>query len=395
MNKLKIVNDPVYGFIKIPSSLVYDLLEHQYFQRLRRIQQLGLSNLVYPGATHTRFQHALGAMHLMMIALNELRDKKVQISDEEYEAACCAILLHDIGHGPFSHTLEHTILSFHHEAISAAIIKKLNEHFSGALNTAIQIFNNTYHKPFLHQLVSGQLDVDRMDYLMRDSFFTGVVEGKIGYDRILKMLCVVENQLAVEYKGIYSIEDFLVSRRVMYWQVYLHKTVIAAENMLIQTMKRAQTLGIKGEDDLFYFINNKPESLTESVLQKFLTLDDNNVIMALKKFLHTDDKILSLLSNGILNRKVFKVELQNTAFEKSRIQARAETIIQKYAVAAEDLRFLQIVDTTKNNAYNTQKDSIKIHMKNGAIKELADISDNAALHYLAKDVIKHYHCYIE
>lgn len=394
-NKLKIINDPIYGFINIPSNLVYDIIEHPYFQRLRRIQQLGLSNLVYPGATHTRFQHALGAMHLMMTALNELKSKNVEITPEEYEAACCAILLHDIGHGPFSHTLEHTILPFHHEEISTAIIQKLNNCFSNKLQLAMQIFNNTYHKTFLSQLVSGQLDVDRMDYLMRDSFYTGVIEGKIGYDRIIKMLCVVDNKLAVEYKGIYSIEDFLVSRRVMYWQVYLHKTVIAAENMLIQTMKRARKIKANGDDNLNYFINNTPKLLNDEVLQQFLSLDDSNVIIALKKFMVHDDKILSLLSSGIMNRNIFKIKLQNSPFNELITKETQQKIQKKYNINESEMSFLQIINTTQNSAYNAQKESINILMKNGDLKELADISDNSILHYLANDVKKYYHCFLE
>ena len=319
-NRQKIFNDPVYGFVSVPRGILLDLIDHPYFQRLRRIRQLGLTPYVYPGALHTRFHHALGALHLMQEAIETLRQKGTSITEEEAEAACIAILLHDIGHGPLSHALEHTLLELHHEEISSLFMQELNLEFEGRLTLAISIFRDTYDKKFLHQLVSGQLDMDRMDYLNRDSFFTGVSEGVIGYDRIIKMLAVHEGQLVVEEKGIYSIEKFLMARRLMYWQVYLHKTGVAAEKMLIHTLKRARFLAMESRPleaprHLGWFLYKKPGEATDplELLTHFARLDDNDITAAIKYWTESSDFTLAFLSKGLLDRKLFRLEWHNQA----------------------------------------------------------------------------------
>lgn len=403
INKRKIINDPVYGFINIPGDLLYDLIEHPYFQRLRRIKQLGLTHLVYPGALHTRFHHSIGAMHLMQQAISALKAKGNIITAEEEEAACIAILLHDIGHGPFSHALEHSIIkSINHEAISEILMQQLNEQFDGKLSLAIEIFNKTYHKNFLSQLVSSQLDMDRLDYLKRDSFFTGVSEGVIGTDRLIKMLDVEDDELVVEAKGIYSLEKFIVARRIMYWQVYLHKTVLAAENMLMHILERAAYIAKSGKQifatpALLYFlqsdfsksdIQNNPE-----VLGNYTLLDDFDIFTAIKVWCSHEDKILSVLSKKLVNRKLFRCEIQLEPFEYFYIEEIREKIALKFDLKDEELKYLFYTDTTSNYAYNLDSDKINIRLKNGKILDIVEASDQLDISILSKIVTKHYICY--
>ena len=328
MKNKKILNDPVYGFVGIPHGIIFSLVEHPFFQRLRRIKQTSLTHFVYPGALHTRFHHAIGALHLMQQAIEVLRSKDVDITPEEAEGACIAILLHDIGHGPFSHTLEHTLFNgVTHEELSLLFMERLNEIFDGQLSLAIDIFRGNYPKQFLHQLISGQLDMDRMDYLNRDSFFTGVHEGVIGYDRIIKMLSVQNGELVVEEKGIYSIEKFLIARRLMYWQVYLHKTVLSAEQMLIVALLRAKALTRQGHQlpaspPLAFFLQREPsradfEQERDQLLGQFAQLDDFDIVSALKSWMFADDKLLAFLSSSIINRRLFRLEFSHTPFDKT------------------------------------------------------------------------------
>ena len=401
MNKKKIFNDPVYGFISIPHGIIFDLIEHPYYQRLRRISQLGLSHYVYPGALHTRFHHALGAMHLMTQAIETLRSKDVEISKKEARGVLIAILLHDIGHAPFSHALEHTLVNVHHEELSELFMQKLNEIFKGKLNIAIQIFQNKYPKKFLHQLVSSQLDMDRMDYLNRDSFFTGVSEGVIGYDRIIKMLTVKNNELVVEEKGIYSIEKFLISRRLMYWQVYLHKTVLSAEQMLIRALKRAKDLAQKGveldgSDALKYFLYNNFsrkdfKKKRDELLDKYAALDDIDILAALKNWTSHDDYVLSFLSKSIIERKLFKIKLQNEPFESDYIkEMRLKVQNNLPEDRSEKSNFLVFTGKESNSAYSTKKDEIKILYKNGKVLPMSDASDHGIQ---PKIITKYYLCY--
>ena len=325
MNKKKIFNDPVYGFVSVPYEIIFDLIEHPYFQRLRNIKQLGLTHLVYPGALHTRFHHALGAMHLMSIALETLKNKGVKITEEESKAVTIAILLHDIGHGPFSHALESCIVpSIHHEDLSILLMKRLNIEFKGALTLAIEIFENKYDKKFLHQLVSGQLDMDRMDYLNRDSFYTGVSEGVIGFDRILKMICVIDDQLVIEEKGIYSIEKFLIARRLMYWQVYYHKTVISAEQLLVKVLRRAKEISVQGKvlfatPSFSFLLKNNPSADDfkgdERYLDAFANIDDHDIYSAIKVWTNDEDVILSKLCTELINRRLYSIEIQNEKYQ--------------------------------------------------------------------------------
>ena len=340
LNKRKIINDPIYGFITLPNDLVFDLINHPIFQRLRRIKQLGLTNLVYPGALHTRFHHAIGAMHLMTEALLVLKSKGVNITDEESEAAIIAILLHDIGHGPFSHALEHTIVKgISHEDISMMLMNELNITFKGKLTLAIKIFKGDYSKKYLHQLVSSQLDMDRLDYLKRDSFFTGVSEGVVSSDRIIKMLNVAKGELVIEAKGIYSVEKFLIARRLMYWQVYLHKTVLSAENLLVKILKRAKELSLSGTElfatpALSLFLKNnfnkKDFTSKKELLNQFVLLDDYDIMASVKVWTLSDDKILSLLCSSLIDRNLYKIELQNKKFNSSYIKTLQEKIMKKY-----------------------------------------------------------------
>ncbi len=395
MNKKKIFNDPVYGFISIPHEVLFDLIEHPYFQRLRRIRQTGMSDFVYPGALHTRFHHALGAMHLMSQAISTLRSKGIEISHEESRAVHIAILLHDIGHGPFSHALEHTLLPINHEDLSLRIMNLINQQMGGVLDLAITIFKNQYEKPYLHQLVSSQLDMDRMDYLNRDSFFTGVAEGKIGYDRIIKMLSVVDDQLVVEEKGIYSIEKFLIARRLMYWQVYLHKAVLSAEHMLIQALLRARFLCEQGlilpvSGNLLYFLNNKV-SITDmqdpAILDRYMQLDDTDIMMAIKSCTNSSDQILALISDGLLNRHLFRVELSHHPFDMDYIAEKKKEVQQRFSVSEVDLKYIFKVGTESNRAYDDRHEEIKIAFKSGEVLPISKVSD---IHVQADIVEKHF-----
>jgi uncharacterized protein len=403
LNKKKIINDPVYGFISIPTELIFDLIEHPYFQRLRYIKQLGMTHLVYPGALHTRFHHALGAMHLMSLAIETLRSKGHQIAPDEEEAVTIAILLHDIGHGPFSHALEQTIVEgISHEDISILLMNKLNIQFNGRLSMAIEIFNGTYHKVFLHELVSGQLDMDRMDYLNRDSFFTGVSEGVISFDRIIKMLDIIGDHTAVEEKGIYSVEKFLIARRLMYWQVYLHKTVIAAEQLLAKILKRSRGLALSGHDlfatpALNHFLVNKISKdefmNNDRHIEAFARLDDTDIISATKVWADDDDFVLSQLCSMLMLRNLFHVDITNEPPDKQFIESLTEKAIQKYPINKDEAAYFVFTDTITNNAYKPGDGSIRILMKNGSIQDIAAASDNSNLEALAKTVKKYILCY--
>lgn len=405
MNKKKIINDPVYGFITIPTELVFDLIQHPYVQRLRYIKQLGMTHLVYPGALHTRFHHAIGAMHLMSLAIDTIRSKGQAISQQEEEAVTIAILLHDIGHGPFSHALEHTIVDgISHEYISKLLMDKLNEEFDGRLGMALDIFNKRYHRKFLHQLVSGQLDIDRMDYLNRDSFFTGVSEGVIGFDRIIKMLDVVDDQLVVEEKGIYSIEKFLIARRLMYWQVYLHKTVIAAEQMLVKILERAKELSGEGRN-LFaspcfsYFLKNslsREEFSTDPRnLDRFTKLDDNDIFTSIKVWADDNDLILSTLCSHLIERNLYQVEITNDPPSIEKINELADRVTDEFEISDDDTSYFVFTDTIKNNAYSVGDGSIKILMKDGSIQDITTASDNSNLEALVRTVQKYILCYVK
>lgn len=393
---IKIFNDPVYGFIRVPKGLIFDIIEHRYFQRLRRIGQTSLAHYVYPGALHTRFHHALGAFNLMSEALDLLRSKSVEITDSEYEAAQIAILLHDIGHGAFSHTLEHTLIDIHHEEMSLLFMRTLNEEFGGRLSLAIEIFEDKHPKRFLHQLVSGQLDMDRMDYLNRDSFFTGVAEGVIGYDRLIKMLHVVNGELVVEEKGLYSLERFLSARRLMYWQVYLHKTVLSAEKMLVNVIRRAKFLYLKGvQIELFgglqllfessisranmSSISKNVEKLSEEVkkmLNYFAKLDDFDIIASLKLWTAHQDFVLSYLANQLLDRKLFKLTLQNNPIDAIQYEQLNNLLLSKFNfLSSEDASFLISTGAESNRAYAAHEAEIKVLFKNGNIQPLSLCSD--------------------
>ncbi|MBK7409439.1 MAG: HD domain-containing protein [Saprospirales bacterium] len=385
MRRDKIFNDPVYGFISVPYGILFDLIEHPYFQRLRRIKQVSLTHYVYPGALHTRFHHALGAMYLMTQAIDVLRAKGTKITDEEATAARIAILLHDIGHGPFSHTLEHTLINVTHEDLSRLFMEQLNETFDGALDLAIEIFQDRHPKKFLHQLISGQLDMDRMDYLNRDSYFTGVYEGVIGYDRIIKMLDVHEDQLVVEEKGIYSIEKFLMARRLMYWQVYLHKTVLSAEQMLIATLRRAKDLSREGvhlpvPPSLQLFLQHEWtlvdfQQRREELLKHFARLDDYDIMSALKLFSEGPDPLLAYLSRSIVDRRLFRLELQNEPFDAEYKEAIRACILQRFEMPETSLPFLFLEGKERNSAYTTSEDEIRILFKDGRVCPISECSD--------------------
>jgi HD superfamily phosphohydrolase len=403
LNKKKIINDPVYGFISIPTELIFDLIEHPYFQRLRYIKQVGMTHLVYPGALHTRFHHALGAMHLMGLAIETLRTKGQEISPEEEEAVTIAILLHDIGHGPFSHALEESIVeNISHEDISTMIMQRLNLQFNGRLSMAINIFEGNYPHQFLHQLVSSQLDMDRMDYLNRDSFFTGVSEGVISSDRIIKMLNVVDDQIVVEEKGIYSIEKFLIARRLMYWQVYLHKTVIAAEQTLVKILKRSRELAVNGEEvfttpALSKFLK-KPVSRDafmnqDHYLETFASLDDTDIMAAVKVWAMHDDFVLSKLCKDLIHRDLYKVDITNEPPDKAFIAKLTKSAVEKYNISEREASYFVFEDTIHNKAYKPGDGNIWILMKDGSIKDITAASDNSNLEALAKTVKKHILCY--
>ncbi len=403
MNKKKIINDPVYGFISIPTDLIFDLIEHPYFQRLRYIKQLGMTHLVYPGALHTRFHHALGAMYLMGMAIETLRNKGHEISHEEEESVIIAILLHDIGHGPFSHALEESIVAeISHEDLSSMLMSKLNVQFGGKLTMAIEIFNGTYPREFLHQLVSSQLDMDRMDYLNRDSFFTGVSEGVISSHRIIKMLNVKGDHIAVEEKGIYSVEKFLIARRLMYWQVYLHKTVIAAEQLLAKILKRSRELALMGETvfttpALSHFLKkpiNREAFMKEGHhLEMFATLDDTDIMAAVKVWASHPDFVLSKLCSDLVHRELYKVDITNEAPDKHFIAKLTALAVEKYSITEHEASYFVFEDVVRNNAYNSGDGNIRILMKDGTIKDITAASDNSNLEALAKTVKKFILCY--
>ena len=399
----KILNDPIYGFIRIPQGIIFELIEHPYFQRLRRITQLGLSYLVFPGAYHTRFQHAIGATHLMSKAVQQLRSKGHEITEEENLAVLIAILLHDIGHGSFSHALEHSIAhKITHEDLSLLFMEKLNEEFNGQLTKAIKIFKNEYHKRFLHQLVSSQLDMDRMDYLIRDSFYSGVQEGVIGSDRIIHMFNVVEDKLVIESKGVYSIEKFLIARRLMYWQVYLHKTVISAENMLIKVLKRAKKIEQSG-NELFgssalklFLKNNFTLSdfrKNEEIFKAFTRLDDSDVLGAIKEWQYCEDKILATLSNKIIQRKLLKTKITNKPVSEERLIEMRKKAAKYYNIDIAETAYLVFKDSISNNAYSLNKSNINILYKDGSLKDIVEASDHLNISALSKSVKKHFFCY--
>ncbi|MEZ4800014.1 MAG: HD domain-containing protein [Flavobacteriales bacterium] len=399
-NKRKIINDPVYGFVTFRHDVLLDLIDHAYFQRLRRIAQLGLSYLVYPGAVHNRFQHAIGALHLMQNAIEEIRYKGHEISKEEEQGCLYAILFHDIGHGPFSHALEHSIVNkVHHEQISAYLMEELNKQRGGMFDLAIQIFNDKYPKRFLHQLVSSQLDMDRLDYLARDSFFTGVVEGQVGSERLIKMLDVVDDKLVVEEKGIYSIEKFIVARRFMYWQVYLHKTVLSAEFMLVNVLKRAKFLAEAGETlfcspALYYFLYNRigKEDFDKdsTALNHFIQLDDFDIMSAVKVWQFHEDRVLAELASGIVNRKLFKIEMSRTPISEEKVRAKVKEIAAAYNFTEEEASYFVIADRVYNRAYNVKTDGIKVKMKDGSIVDASEASDHLTLNALSESVEKYF-----
>ena len=400
-NKHKILNDPVYGFITIQHALSFDLMDHPYVQRLRRISQLGLSHLVYPGAVHNRFHHAIGALHLMQEAIAVLQAKGTDITEDEAEGACAAILLHDIGHGPFSHALEHSIVKgVHHEDISTLIMARLNDHFNGALDMAIAIFNDHHPKKFLHQLVSSQLDMDRMDYLARDSFYSGVAEGKIGSERIIKMLAVHDNHLVVEEKGIYSIEKFLMARRLMYWQVYLHRTVLCAEFMLMAVLKRAKHLAAQGTSiftspALGVFIHESLDRAKffadEAILDQFCELDDSDILSALKVWQHHEDFVLRELSRRIIHRDLFRIELRPEAYTEDETAMLTNRVSAQWNISAEEAAYFVINNRIENNLYSAG--GIQIQFKNGQISDFADASDQLSREILMRTVAKSFVCY--
>ncbi|CAL2092341.1 HD domain-containing protein [Tenacibaculum sp. 190524A02b] len=399
-NKLKILNDPIYGFISIPNTLIFDIIEHPYFQRLRRVTQMGLSNLVYPGANHTRFHHAIGCMHLMQKAIQTLRVKNVDISEEEENAVCIAILLHDIGHGAFSHALEHSIVNgITHEEISLKFMKALNEEFEGKLNLAIEVFEGKYHRKFLYQLISSQLDIDRLDYLKRDSFYTGVAEGNISSDRLIAMMNVINDELVIEQKGIYSVEKFIIARRLMYWQVYLHKTGLVAESILVNLLKRAKELASNGVElfaskALKYFLYNTitTSNFTNETLETFSRLDDYDVLLAIKEWINHEDFVLSNLAKMIINRKLLKIEIQDKPFTDKYIAKVTKKVKKKINLKGEYLNYFIFSDSIKNQAYFKEK-PIMIYTKKGKLKDVAKASDQLNVQTLTKPVIKYYICY--
>jgi HD superfamily phosphohydrolase len=400
-NKLKIFNDPIYGFITIPNALVFDLIEHKYFQRLRRISQMGLSYLVYPGAHHTRFHHALGCMHLMQKAVNVLRFKGVNISEDEETALFIAILLHDIGHGPFSHAMEHSIVNgISHETISLYFMEKLNIEFNGSLTLAIKIFKGEYHRKFMCQLISSQLDMDRADYLKRDSFYTGVSEGNINSERLITMLNVIDDTIVIEEKGIYSVEKFLVARRLMYWQVYLHKTGLVAEQLLTRVLKRAKELTGKGvnlpaSEPLLYFLTNdvNAKNFTIESLDIFSKLDDYDIVSAMKEWQYHDDFVLKNLCEMIINRGLLKIKLKNKPIKVSELEDHCDALMNKYSITKHEADYFVFMGSISNQAYKTKEQSVSILLKTGKIKDIVKASDQLNLKALSKPVTKYYICY--
>ena len=399
-NKLKIINDPIYGFIHIPSTLVFDIIEHPYFQRLRRINQMALSYLVFPGAKHTRFEHVLGCVFLMQKTVEMLRFKGVQISDKEAEGLYIAILLHDIGHGPFSHAMEHSIVEgISHEEISLLFMQELNKVFNGKLETAIAIFQGTYPRKFMHQLISGQLDMDRADYLKRDSFYTGVAEGNINSERLISMLNVRNDELVVEEKGLYSVEKFLIARRLMYWQVYLHKTSVAAEQILIRLLNRAKELVQQGQEltmstALAFFVKNKisKDNFSQEVLEMFARLDDTDIISAMKEWQFHPDVVLSKFSKMLLNRDLPKIKVRLNDFEEQKIKRLQKLSLAK-GIDEKDMKYFVFIGVMTNRAYNPEKEIIKILTKNGRVVELSKTSEAINLEPLSQVTERYYICY--
>lgn len=402
--KTKIINDPVFGFINIPDEFIYRIINHPYIQRLNRIRQLGLAFYVYPGAVHTRFHHSLGAMHLMTEAIAQLRSKGHAISDVERNGAMACILMHDIGHGPFSHVLENSLVTgICHEDISLMLMNRMNEDMDGKLSLAIEIFRDTYPKHFLHQLVSGQLDVDRLDYLRRDSFFTGVTEGNIGSARIIKMLNLKKDKLVVEAKGIYSIENFLMARRLMYWQVYLHKTSVAAERMMINTLNRAKYLAMHGLEPevpfpLKYFLYNKVNKqqfeTDPEAIRYFTDLDDNDIWCALKTWTKSGDKVLSLLCSGLINRNLFKIEINSKPVSTDLTTEKIRYFAEKYHLPTEDAAYLIFSETLSTNMYSESDDSIDILFKDESTEDISCASDMLNIQLLSKKIEKYFFCFL-
>jgi uncharacterized protein len=407
-NKRKIINDPVYGFISIPGDFVFDLIEHPWFQRLRNIKQLGLTSFVYPGATHSRFQHGLGALHLMNMAIATLRDKGVAISSEEEEATLIAILLHDAGHGPFSHALENSIISdISHEDISLLLMKKMNEQYDGKLSLAIEIFTGSYKRKFLHELISGQMDMDRLDYLRRDSFFTGVIEGSVGSDRIIRMLNVVDDSLVVDEKGIYSLEKFLIARRLMYWQVYMHKTVLSSECLLVNILKRAKELAVEGINlyttpalRFFLYNNITNEDLHEEgrftpglIASNFTRLDDSDILVCAKYWSDHSDKVLSDLSGRLLRRDLLAIELQNEPFSDTRLNDLRMRANKLYNLKQEIEEYYVFTNSVSNLTYTPDSPVVKILLKNGHTADISDVSDMFEHRFLSERITKYFLCY--
>ncbi len=403
MNDSKIINDPIFGFIKIPHGLLLNIVEHPLMQRLARIKQLGLTSMVYPSAQHTRFQHSIGAFHLMSEAITSLTQKGIFIFDSEAEAVEAAILMHDIGHGPFSHVLEHTLINgISHEEISLLMMEQINREMKGELNLALKIFKNEYPKKFLHQLISSQLDMDRLDYLRRDSFFTGVTEGNIGSARIIKMLDVVDDNLVVNSKGLYSIENYLMSRRLMYWQVYLHKTTVSSEKVLVNALLRAKQLAREGKDVfatpcLRYFLYNDVDADTfktdEQAQRNYALLDDNDIWSSLKVWIDSGDKVLATLSADILNRNLFKVEISGEPIDGGRIEEIKSALAEKFGISKDDARYLMSVDTIQKDMYDVNDDHITILFKNDTIKDISEASEVMNIALLSKKIRKYYLCY--
>ena len=404
MNKKKIINDPVYGFINISFESLFDLIEHPYFQRLRRIKQLGLTNYVYPGATHTRFQHALGSCHLMQMALQVLRSKGIEITMEEEEAALAAILLHDIGHGPFSHALEESIIEgINHEELSLLYMQALNQESNGKLDLAIRIFTGDCQKQFLYQLISGQLDMDRLDYLKRDSFFTGVTEGVIGSDRIVRMLNVVDDRLVVDHKGIYSIEKFLIARRLMFWQVYLHKTVLSSEVLLMKILQRARMLAEEGVElfctpSLSYFLYDPGarKDLSDNryergmLLDKFALLDDSDIMSSAKAWASHQDRVLSLLCTSLINRNLSRIEIQNQPFSEDYINEIREAVQKQFSLKEKEVDYFVFSDRISNNAYSQEDEHIRILYHEGELRDISEASDMLDISVLSKTIMKYF-----
>ena len=408
VNKRKIINDPVYGFISIPGDFVFDLIEHPWYQRLRNIKQLGLTNFVYPGANHTRFQHGLGALHLMEMAISTLRSKGAEISMEEEEATYIAILLHDIGHGPFSHALENSIISgISHEDLSLLLMRKLNEENPGRLDLAIQIFLGSYKRRFLHELISGQMDMDRLDYLRRDCFFTGVIEGSVGSDRIIRMLNVVDDSLVVDEKGIYSLEKFLIARRLMYWQVYMHKTVISCESLLVNVLKRAKELAGGGIDiyatpALRFFLYNKigkadlgrNHQFTPGIIAaNFTRLDDSDILVSAKYWVDHSDRVLADLSRRLSQRDLFSIELQDTPFPDNRVNELRSRVARLMKVGKEFEDYYVFTNSISNMAYTPDATEVKILLKNGNTADISTVSDMFDQRFISERITKYFLCY--